>query len=221
MRTAQDLGTQRLNCFAQAARRPVVGRIRGVDRIDEALFDPSPRIRSGLEDVIEALLAKPVDLRGGERRSADHLREQIESGLEALGGYVDTRRRRVPAGFGMERRAETFGGLDQGDGVIPLGALRQCAGRQDRGAGLGWFLVRCAVTQDQRSRHERAAGHLDGENGEAVRKPVALERRELVSAWCSRCGSLGDELDAHAAISSSWGISSALAASSAGGSAGT
>src|SRR3972149_6117927 len=44
-----------------------------VDRRGEGLLGPTPRVRSRLEQVVEAFLAQAVHLVLGERRVADHL----------------------------------------------------------------------------------------------------------------------------------------------------
>ncbi len=51
-----------LDGVAQPRRRSVVGRRRRVDRADERLVGPPARIGLGLEQVVEPLVAQPLDL---------------------------------------------------------------------------------------------------------------------------------------------------------------
>ena len=63
---AELVRRQALDGLARPARRPVIGRARGVDRPDEGLFDAPARIGLGLQQVVEPLVAEPVDLGAGK-----------------------------------------------------------------------------------------------------------------------------------------------------------
>ena len=119
------LGPEALDRLGQSGGRPVVRRIRRVDRVDERLVGPPAGVRPCLEDVVQPLVAQPLDLALGERRPAHHLGEQLECGLEPRGRNLDACRHRVPARLGVERGSEPLRGLDERDRVIPLRALGQ------------------------------------------------------------------------------------------------
>ena len=63
--------------------RPVVGRVVAVDRRGEGLVGPPTSVGPRLEDVVQPLVADPLDLGLGERRVGDDLGEQLERRLEA------------------------------------------------------------------------------------------------------------------------------------------
>ena len=81
-----------LDRLARPAGRPVVRRLRRVDRVDECLLGPAPRIGPRLEQVVQALVAKALDLVGREGRAEQDLGEQLEGRPEA--GRPGRRRRR-------------------------------------------------------------------------------------------------------------------------------
>jgi len=219
-KTAELSPSEPVDRFLRTAGRPVVRRGRVVDRFDERLVRASARIGARLEQVVEPLVAEPLDLPFREGGMEDHLGEQLEGGLQPVPRDVDARGQRVPAGLGMERGAKPFRGLGQLDGVIALRALGQGSRCEHRGAAHVVGLVDRAVAQDQRAGDERAARHVRDEDSKAVRQPVLVDRREVVRARGAGCGTLGQGhggLRAHAATSSSSVASSGAASLSAAG----
>ncbi len=165
---------------------PVVGRIGRVDRLDERLLGPPPWIGARLEQIVEALLAKPVDIRRREGRPLEHLGEQRQRRREPDGRHLDPGRGGVPAGFRMESGPESFGRLGQLDRVVVLGPLRECPSREDRGAGEVGRLVHRAVADHQRRRDEGATRQVDGQQRKAVREAMPRERGEDVGTGLAR-----------------------------------
>ena len=207
----QAVGRQPLHGVACPAGRPVIGRVRGVDRPDERFLDPSPRIRLGLQQVVQPFVAQALDLGLREGRLEEDLRDQLERRLETAGGDVDADRQCVPAGLGVERRAEALGGLRQGDRVVPFGALGQRPGGEDHGTGLTGRLLDRSAGQDQRRRDERSPGQVRDQQSRAVGEGPSGDRRELVGTRRTRLrtirqdGAVGTRIGrgAHAATSSS------------------
>src|ERR671919_360967 len=70
--------------LAGPTRGPVIRRIGRVDRFDERLLGPTPRICPSLEEVIEPLVAKPFHFAGGEGGMSGHLGQQPEGRFEPL-----------------------------------------------------------------------------------------------------------------------------------------
>jgi hypothetical protein len=146
-----------------------VVRRRGlVDRRGERLVRAAARIGAGLEQVVEALVAEALDLRLGERRVEGDLREELERGLETRRRNVDADARRVPAGVGVERRAEPLRGLDEGDGVEAGRALVIARAARTVAPGVGRRLVGRAVSQDERRRHERSPGQVGDDDADPI-----------------------------------------------------
>ena len=178
-----------------AARRPVV-RARGrVDRADVRLVGAPARVGLRLDDVGQALVAEAVDLRFRERGPADDLGQQLQRGTEPRGRDVHARRRRVPAGLGVERRAEALGGLGQLDRVAQLRALGQAAGREHRRAGLPGGLVGGAGPA---ARCDAETSSRPGIGATITRTPLASWVRIVSGKSYGRgwpgTGPLGDEV---------------------------
>ena len=192
-RAPQGLGVEPLHGVGGPAGRPVVRRRRRVDRADQGFLDASARVGLGLEQVVQALVAKTVHLDDRERRVQEELGEEFHRLREPVGRHVQPGGHRVPAGLGMERGPQPFGRLDQGDGVVALGALGQGPCGQHGRSRLVRRLVDGARRQDQRGRHERAAGQVRDEDPQARREPVLVDRGELIRTRRTRHGSLGDD----------------------------
>ena len=123
----------------------------------------------------------------------EDLGDQVEGGRQAVRRYVDADAQGVPARFGVERGAQPLGRLDEGDRLIPLGALGQGPGGQHGGAGLIGRLLSCAAHDDHRRRHERTSGQVDDEDRQAVGQLTPGDRRELVAPWRAGCRPLGHD----------------------------
>ena len=219
---ASELGAaESLDRLARPAGRAVIGRLRRVDRAHERLVGTSSRVGPDLEEVVQALVAQPLDLGFGERRAEEDLGDELEGRCQPGGRHVDADRDRVPAGVGVERGAQPFRGLDQGDRVVALGPLGQRAGGQDGRTGHVRRLLDRPAGDDHRGRHERATRQVRDHDGEAVRQAAAGDGRELVGARRAGRGSLGDDRTvprriggrAHAATSASVAASPASASS--------
>jgi len=200
-----------LDGFADPARRSVVGRLRCVDGPDEGFLDASPWVGPGLEQVVQTLVAKTLDLGLREGRGQQDLGDQLERRSEPGGGHVHVDAQRVPTGIGVERGAETLGGLDQRDGVVALRPLRQGAGREHDRAALLWRLLGRPAGDDERRGDQRPPREVDHEDREPIREAMGGDRRKLVRPRRTGLRSLGDDdgvlagLDgrAHAATSES------------------
>ena len=155
----QSLGIERLDGRGQAAGWPVVRRTRREDRADERLIDPPAWLGPGLEQVVQAFLAQPIDLTRREGRVRRELGQEGKGGLESGNRHLHADRRSVPAGVGVEPGPEPLGRLDQGDRVVALGALRQGPGSQRRGTRHREGIVRRAVANDERGGHQGPPGH--------------------------------------------------------------
>ena len=175
-----------------APRGPAVGRARRVDRLDEGVVGAAARVGLRLEQVVHALVAEAIDLRRGERRLLRDLGGERERGREPLGRHLDADRQAVPAGLGVERRAEPLRGLGQRDRVVLRGALGQGPGHEGRDSGLLRGLVDRAAREDQRGGHERPPGQVDRDQPEPVRELLALEPRELVGPRLAVRRAVGD-----------------------------
>ena len=88
-------GVEPLDGLARPARRPVVGRVGGVDRADERLLGTTARIGLCLEEVVQALVAESFDLGLREGRAQQDLGHELERRLEPGGRHVDRRRVRA------------------------------------------------------------------------------------------------------------------------------
>ena len=220
-----------LHGLAGTGGRSVVGRRRSVDRADERLVGAATRVGLGLQEVVEPLVAQPLDLVLGERRAEHDLGEQLEGGTESGGGHVDPDARGVPAGLGMDGGPEPLGGLREGDRVVALRALGQGAGREHGRPGDLARFVGGTERDDDRRADQRPAGQVGDEDRQAVVERRAGDGRELVRAGRAGAGTLGDDdrsverriLARHAATSSSSAVatgSASLASASAGGVAG-
>ena len=169
-RARSSVRRQALDGLARPARRPVVGRARRVDRADERLVDAPARIGLGLEEVVQPLVAQPLDLGLGEGRVEEDLGDQLEGRLRA--GPPARRRRRSEASqpaSAWSEAPEPLGRLDQGDRVVALGALGQGPGGQDGRPGLG--------RPAPRPRRRAATSDADtsgrpGQVGDQDRQPV-------------------------------------------------
>ena len=95
---APELGAvEALDRLARPAGRPVVGRVGRVDRADERLVDPAPRVGLDLEEVVQALVAQPFDLGFREGRVEQDLGDQLEGRFEPGGRHVDPDGQRRPS----------------------------------------------------------------------------------------------------------------------------
>ena len=133
------------------------------------------------------------------------------AGSSRLAG-TSTPRHRVPAGLGVERRAEPLGGLDERDRVVDLGALGQRAGREDRGArrapparrprrsrstsdaetssrpGIGVTISRRPFASDERAMNGNSYGRGSPGTGRSATSPVAGHAACLAVAAAPACG---------------------------------
>ena len=123
-------GVELRDRLLRPAGRPAVGRAALVDRLGNTPRRRGGAGRPGLEQVVQPLVAEALDLRLGERRVEGDLGEQLERRLEAGGRDVDADARRVPAGVGVERRAEALRGLDEGDRVVAARSPRSAPARR-------------------------------------------------------------------------------------------
>ena len=192
------------------ARGTVIRRVRGVDRRDVDLVGTAAWVRLGLEQVVQPLVAQPLDLIGRERRPKQDLGQQLQGRLEPGGRHVDAHARRVPAGLGMERGAKPLGRFGQSDRVVIGRALGHGPGGQHGDAALIRRLVDRADGQDHRCADQRPTGQVDDEDGQAVGEPIAADRGEVVRSRGPRGRPLGDDraiafgrVRGHAASSSS------------------
>jgi hypothetical protein len=130
---------------------------------------------------------------GRERRLGEHLGDEVEGRAEALHGHVDARRDRIPAGIGVERRAEALRRLDELDRAVPGRALREAAGHEGRHAGEVVGLVHRASGDHERSRDQLTVWDVDGDDPETVVEPDELELGEVVRPGLARRRALGDD----------------------------
>ena len=86
----------------------MVRRLVGVDGPDIRLVGSAARIGLGLEEVIEALVAHPLHLTLREGGVQQDFRQQLQGWLQAAGRDVDAQRRGIPAGLGMQGRAQSL-----------------------------------------------------------------------------------------------------------------
>ena len=220
--------SRRCDRLARSAGRPVVRRRPGRRSCRRTPPRPGAAGRPGLEQVVEPLVAKPVDLVGRERRVEQDLGEQARAPASSRSAGTSTPTlSRVPAGLGVERGAEALGGLGQPDRVVALGALGQGAGGEDRrAAGVGRLVGRTGRQHERGATRAVGPGRSTIEDAQAVRRAVArLTARELVRPWRAglraarrrRAVAVGRR-GGHAATSSSLGglVGLARAASSAG-----
>ena len=197
----------------------MVGRRVLIDRLGEGLIGPAPRVGPCLEQVVESLVPEPLDFRWREGRVEDDLGEQRERRLQASCRDVDADAHRVPAGLGVERRAESLAGLDEGDRVVLFGPFGQGPGGEDRGTGVGRRLVGSAVADHERCGHEWSPGQVGQDDPQAIAELETLDRGELIWAWRPRRRARCDDLatSARHAATSSDSPSPRSAAESAGG----
>ena len=211
MRRGEDVAVQSLDRIARAARRPVVGRGRRIDRADERLLHAPAGIRLGLEQVVETLVAQALHLACREGGSQQELGEELQGGLEAARGHVHSGTQRVPAGVGVERRTQALGGFGQGDRVVVFRALAHRPRRHDGRPGHVGRFIGGARGQDDRGRHQRSARQIGDEDRQAVGQARAGDRRKFVGARCPGLGTIDHDVAvsarlgprAHAATSSS------------------
>ena len=154
--TLQRVPIQPGHGLAGPAGRAVIGRRRRVDGLDVRLVGAPARVGLRLEQVVEPLVTKALDLVRREGGVEQDLGKELQGGLEARGRHVQAHARRVPAGLGMERGAEPFRGLGQAERVVALRALGQGAGGEDGRAGQGVRFVGGTDGQHDRGR-DRAA----------------------------------------------------------------
>ncbi len=83
----RSVAVRPLDGLARATRRPAVRRPDRVDRVDEGLLDAPTRVRLGLEQVVQSLVAEALDLgrpgrsaRGRPRRRARGRRRGVRPG---------------------------------------------------------------------------------------------------------------------------------------------
>ena len=108
------------------------GRRRRVDRGHVRLVGAAAGVGLRLEQVGQPLVAQPLDLGRRERRAGARPRRAARApAASRLAGHVEPGGRRVPAGLGVDRRAEPLGGLVERDRVADLGALGEAAGGED------------------------------------------------------------------------------------------
>ena len=193
----------------------MIWRLGRIDRADERLVDPAPRVGLDLEEVVQALVAQPLDLGFRECRVEQDLGDQLQRRFQASGRDVDPDGQRIPAGVGVDRRPEAFSRLDERDRLVALRALGERAGGQHRRAGDAGRLLDGAAGDDDRGRDERPAGQVGDQDGEAVRQSAAGDGREVVRAGRAGLRPIGDDRTvalrvgrrAHAATSSSVAVS--------------
>ena len=176
-------GFVRSEAFDRLARTGSTMPIRGgagVDRLDEGLFGPSTWVGPGLEQVIQTLVAKALDITCRKGGSGHDLGDEIESGREPFAGNIDRDGQRIPTGLGVERRAQPLGCLDKLDRVVVVGAFGQGSGHQDRGSRLRLGIVSRATQRDQDASEQRPCGQVDRDHGQAVVKPRPIDGRERV-----------------------------------------
>ena len=117
------------------------------------------------------------------------------AGGEPVGRDVHADGQRVPAGLGVERRAEALGGLDQGDRVVAARCPPSAPGppgRSPRPASAG---SSDRAARRARATPRRAAGRAGPRRGCAARSAsrCSVDRRELVRSRRARDRSLGDD----------------------------
>jgi len=219
VRGAEPARRQRGHCFARSAGRPMVGRRRLVDRLGEGLIGTAARVGPCLEQVVESLVPEPLDFRWREGRVEDDLGEERERRLQASCRDVDADAHRVPAGLGVERRAEPLARLDEGDRVVLFGPFGQRPGSEDRGTGVGRRLVGGAVADHEGRGNQWSPRKVGQDDPQAVTELETLDRGELVRSRGSGRRTGRDDLapsGRHAATSSD-SLSPRSAAESAGG----
>ncbi len=179
MERPRRVGVQARDGLLGTRRGPAVRRSRRVDRLDERIVAAPAGVGLGLEEIVESLVPHPLDVGIGEGRLHRDLGRELEGLAQALRRDVDADRQPVPAGFGMDRRAESLRRLGQADRIVvprPLGERP----RHERGnAALVRRLVDRARRQHQRRRHERPTWQVDRDHPEAVRELRAFELREV------------------------------------------
>ncbi len=183
IRPSQVGRRQALYGLAGAPGRPVIRRLRGVDGRGEGLFGPSARVGLRLQEIVQARKGRPQQDFGDE----------LERGGKPLGGDFDARAKRIPAGVGMERRAQSLRGFNELDRVVPLCPFRQRSRRQDRGAGQLVRFFGGPGTNDDGRGHEWTAGQVRDDNRQAAGQLGRGDGRELVGARCTRTGPLRDD----------------------------
>ncbi len=128
--SANDVAIEPRNALPRPCRGPVVGGTGGIDRPDEALVGPSSGIGLRLEQVVEALIAQALDLTLWEGRVEQDVGEELQRRCKPARRHIDADARRVPSGLRMERGAQSFRRLGEGDRVVALRPLGQGASRK-------------------------------------------------------------------------------------------
>ena len=196
-RRVERLGVARHNsvaiegsdCLAQARQRSDVRRIGRVDRLWKHALGAAARIGQGLHQVVQPLVAQPLDLLGWERRLGHHLGQQRQRGAEMRFGHLDAGAERLPRRVGVDLRAKPLGGFDELVRVALARAFRHCPGRQHAHAGLVGRLGPAATGQQQLCREQRPSGQVGMDDGQAVAQGRALEAGEVVLARPAGAGS--------------------------------
>jgi hypothetical protein len=154
--------------LVRSAQRAAVRRLGRVDRFREDALGTPPRVGARLEKIVQSLVTEPGDLLLGETRFEDHLGEQSQGGAETRAWDLERGTYRLPAGVGVELRAEPLRSLGERDRVESLRAFGQCARGQHRHPSPVRRFGRGAARQEELRGKERTAREVGVEQSDAV-----------------------------------------------------
>ncbi len=119
-----------------SGQEPTVGDTIRVDDGREEAVDPAASVSHRLPEVVEALLAQPLDLALREAGCERHLRQQLHGRSEPRPRHLDLDGQAIPAGTRRETGTQPLGSLHEGHGVPPHRAFRHGPCRQHGHTGL-------------------------------------------------------------------------------------
>ena len=177
-------------------QQPGVRHARRIDRGREGALDPSTRLGCRLQQVVDALLAQPVDLVGRQRRVEEHLGHQVQGRAEVPARDLGRGDQRLPAGVGVDlgaraarsprrrrsRRAPRCprAGRAPASAVTPASSAGSTPAPPSR--------MSCAASSGRPARWALMMVR-------PLSSRSALERREVIRTWVAGAGTRGQVVE--------------------------